>query len=75
MLDNDNRPREFGPSGYMKYLGLASLLGRIAGKARLSSDDEEVLERAFGDVNDVLRERGSSLSFKKTHDGGYSLFD
>lgn len=62
-------------SAYMTYLGLACLLGRIAGRSRLSSDDKQALERAFADANRIMTGRGSEQEFKKTHDGGYSLFE
>lgn len=66
---------ELNNSACMTYLGLACLLGRIAGRARLNRDDEEVLERAFADANRIMTARYSEQVFIKTHDGGYSLFE
>lgn len=69
MADFDNN------AAYMKYLGLASLLGRIAGRVRQNNEDREILARAFADVNEVMASRNSEQVFKKTHDDGYSLFE
>lgn len=66
----------FSNSAYMTYLGIAALLGRIAGRARLSDGGpEECLDRAFADVNRIMASRDSGQCFKKTHDGGYAMFE
>jgi hypothetical protein len=60
---------------YLSYLALAGLLGRVAGRARLTSEDEDILTRAFDDVNEIMRDRGSEQEFKRTHDDGYAMFE
>jgi hypothetical protein len=60
---------------YMNYLGMSTLLGRLAGRVQLSTDDKECLRRAFADLNAILVKRNSDSIFLETHDGGYSLFD
>jgi len=60
---------------YSKYLGLASLFGRLINTTRLSSDDRACVDRAFADVNDVLKRKGSDIKFLKTSGGGYAPFD
>ena len=63
----------FDNEAYMYYVGLASLLGRLV-KPR-NDEDVEVLERAFGNVNEVMAARGSLRRFRRCHDGGYAIFE
>jgi hypothetical protein len=63
------------PNLYSQYLGLACLLGRLINTGMLSSDDRSCVDRAFVDVNAVLRRSGSKLTFQKTSGGGYAPFD
>jgi hypothetical protein len=60
---------------YMQYLGVMSLLGRIAGHVNLSREDAALVERAFEDVNVILEVRGSDSYYEKCAPRGYSLFD
>ena len=59
---------------YMQYLGVLALLGRIAGRARVSNDERGLIEQAFVDANVVLRHKGSEMYFERCSGGGYSTF-
>lgn len=57
---------------YINYLGILSLLGRLT--RNLSSDDQECVDRAFVDANEILTERESEYVFKKCAPGCYGMF-
>lgn len=60
---------------YMKYIGIASLLGRLAENHRLSGADRDSVDRAFSDVNKIMLDAGSETRFERTSRGGWAQFD
>lgn len=61
---------------YMKWIGVLTVLGRLASAACISADDHDSIDRAFNDANILLmRREGSTVYFARDTDGGWSPFD
>lgn len=60
---------------YMSYLGVLSLLGRIARLVPDGDPDRYGLDRAFADANHFFEMNGSGLRYEETSAGGYAAFE
>jgi hypothetical protein len=59
---------------YQQYIGVLTLLGRLAHYDRLSADDRHSLDRAFADANEVFTGRGVMLRWHRVSPGCYGSF-
>lgn len=75
MTPEKHETQAAGKRIYIQYLGVLSLLGRVAAQADLSDMDRDPIDRAFVDANVVLRRQGSTMYFERCAGGGYAAFD
>lgn len=59
----------------MQYLGVVTLLGRIAKHLPAGHEDRYGLDKAMRDANNLLLCSRSTICYMRSSDGGYGAFD
>ena len=59
----------------MQYIGVCTLLGRVAKRVPLGDENRYGIEKAMRDANNLLLVHGSELCFQRSSDGGYAAFE
>ena len=59
----------------MQYIGVCTLLGRIAGRLPKHDENHYGIEKAMRDANNLLLVEGSDIYFQQLSNGDYAAFE
>lgn len=59
----------------MQYIGVCTLLGRIAKHVPRGNENWYGIEKAMRDANNLLLVHGNEICFQRSSDGGFAAFE